>query len=63
MFWGAFRENLKRSTLAWLLELVLLAVLTVDVFVLRSVKLSGGAMGNLYWLGLAVWLVAPSGRC
>ena len=58
MFWDAFRENFKRSTLAWLIELALLAVLTVDVFVLRSIKLSGGAMGNLYWLGLAVWLAA-----
>lgn len=58
VFWGAFRENFKRSTLAWLLELTLIAVLTVDVFVLRSIKLSGGAMGALYWAALILWLVA-----
>ena len=51
-FWNAFRENFKRSTLAWLIELLILAVLTLDAAVLRSIKLSGGAMGNLYWAAL-----------
>ena len=47
-FWNAFRENLKRSTLAWLIELAVLALLTLDAAVFRSIKLSGDAMGNLY---------------
>ena len=51
-FWNAFRENFKRSTLAWLIELLILAVLALDAAVLRSIKLSGGAMGNLYWAAL-----------
>ena len=51
-FWEAFRENFKRSTLAWLVELLVLAVLTLDAAVFRSIKLSGGAMGNLYWAAL-----------
>lgn len=53
-FWNAFRENFKRSTLAWLIELLVLAVLTVDVAVFRSIRLSGGALGNLYWAALAL---------
>ncbi len=57
-FWGAFRENFKRSTILWLIALLVLAVLTADVLVLRSIRLSGGAMGILYWPSLALWCVA-----
>ncbi len=57
-FWGAFRENFKRSTVLWLIALLVLAVLTADVLVFRSIKLSGGAMGILYWPALALWCVA-----
>ena len=57
-FWNAFRENFKRSTLAWLAELLVLAVLAVDAAVFRSLKLSGGAMGNLYWVALLLCCVA-----
>ena len=56
-FWNAFRENFKRSTLAWLIELLVLAVLMLDAAVFRSIKLSGGAMGNLYWAALFLWAV------
>jgi len=51
-FWNAFRENFKRSTLAWLLELLVLALFALDAAVFRSIRLSGGAMGNLYWAAL-----------
>lgn len=51
-FWNAFQENFKRSTLAWLVELLVLVVLTLDAAVFRSIKLAGGAMGNLYWAAL-----------
>lgn len=57
-FWGAFRENFKRSTVLWLIALLILAVLTADVLVFRSIRLSGGAMGMLYWPALALWCVA-----
>lgn len=57
-FWDAFRENAKRSTLAWLPALALMALLTVDVFVFRSIKLVGGAFGNLYWVALVLWCAA-----
>ena len=53
-FRNAFRENFKRSTLAWLIELLVLALLALDAAVFRSIKLSGGAMGNLYWAALAL---------
>lgn len=57
-FWNAFRENFKRSTLAWLLELLVFAVLTLDTVVFRSLKLSGSAMGSLYWAALLLDAIA-----
>lgn len=49
-FWDAFKENLKRSTLAWLAALALLALLTVDALVFRSMAINGDFLGNLYWV-------------
>ena len=57
-FWDAFRENIKRSTLLWLLVAAVLALLTVDVSVLRGIRLAGGAMGALYYVVLALWALA-----
>lgn len=57
-FYGAFCENFKRSTLAWLIELLVLALLALDAAVFRSIKLSGGAMGNLYYAALFVEAIA-----
>ena len=57
-FWKAFRENFKRSTLAWLIELAVLAVFTLDAAVFRAIRLSGGAMGKLYWAALLLEAVA-----
>lgn len=57
-FWEAFRENFKRSTLVWLVVLLVMALLTVDVFVLRAIRLSGGTLGGLYWPVIIIWCVA-----
>lgn len=57
-FWDAFRGEFKRSTLVWLVAFAVMAILTVDVFVFRSIKLTGGALGNLYWLSLVIWCLA-----
>ncbi len=57
-YWNAFRDNFKRSTLAWLIELAVLAVLALDAAVFRSIRLSGGAMGKLYWAALFLEAVA-----
>lgn len=57
-FWNAFRENFKRSTLAWLIELAILALLALDAAVFRSIRISGGAMGKLYWAALLLEAVA-----
>ncbi len=57
-FWRAFRENFRRATLCWLIELLALAVFMVDTAVFRSIRLSGGAMGNLYWAALALDAIA-----
>lgn len=53
-FWGAFRENLKRSTLVWLVVLAVAAILTVDVLVFRTMAINGELLGRLYWLILVL---------
>lgn len=57
-FWGAFRENLKRSTLVWLIVLAVAALLTVDVLVFRTMAINGQFLGKLYWLILVLCCVA-----
>ncbi len=56
-FWGAFRENFRVTTLAWLIELLVLAVLTLDVLVFRSLWIRGDSMGFLYWAALFFWVI------
>lgn len=57
-FWGAFRENLKRSTLVWLAALAVLALLTADALVFRTLKLNGSPFGNVYWVMLVLICIA-----
>ena len=51
-FFRAFRENFKRSTICWLVMLAILALLTVDVLVFRTMAINGQFLGKLYWLVL-----------
>jgi uncharacterized membrane protein YesL len=61
-FWGAFREEFKRATLCALVALAILALLTVDALVFRTMAMNGQFLGNLYWVILlliaivATWL-------
>lgn len=57
-FWGAFRENLKRSTLVWLAVIAVAALLYVDVLVFRTMAINGQFLGKLYWLILVLCCVA-----
>lgn len=57
-FWGAFRENLKRSTLVWLVVLAVAVVLGADVLVFRTMAINGQWLGKLYWLILVLCCVA-----
>lgn len=57
-FWGAFRENLRRSTAAWLAVLAVMAVLTVDALVFRTMAISGSPLGKVYWIVLALCCIA-----
>ena len=36
---------------------IVLALLTADVFILRGIRQSGGALGGLYYIVLVLWLV------
>ena len=53
-FWTAFKGNLRRSTLAWLAALAVLALLMVDALVFRTLKLEGSPLGSAYWVVLAL---------
>lgn len=53
-YFGAFKENFRRSTLAGLVSLALLAVLVLDALVFRSLRLSGSAMGSFYGASLVL---------
>ena len=57
-FWGAFRDNLKRSTLVWLAALAVLALLVVDALVFRSLELGGHPLGKVYWVVLVLCCIA-----
>ncbi len=57
-FWGTFKEDFKRSTLLWLPVFAVLALLTVDVFGLRSVPLSAATLRALYYVLLVLWSLA-----
>lgn len=57
-FWDAFRENLKRSTVVWVVALVIGALLAADVLVFRTMALNGQTLGKLYWLILVLCCVA-----
>ena len=57
-FWTAFRENFKRSTLAWLVALAILAFLGGDALLLRSLILGGYSFGWFYGITLALLVLA-----
>ena len=59
IFFGAFRENWKRSTLVWLVMLAAGILLGADLLVFRTLALQGQFLGKLYWLILlliCVWI-------
>jgi len=57
-FFGAFKENFKRSTLCWLVALLVLGLLTGDVLILRSLVLKGYSMGWMYGISLVLLVLA-----
>ncbi|MEE0800711.1 MAG: DUF624 domain-containing protein [Gemmiger sp.] len=70
-YFAALRENFRRSTLAGLAAIAVLALLVLDALVFRTLRLTGQAMGGLYGvslllcaLGLTWWfyLAAYSAR-
>lgn len=56
-FLSAFKENFKRSTVLWLIALIILALFTVDVLVFRSMKIKGDPLGEIYWVMLVVYCI------
>lgn len=57
-FWTAFKENFKRSTLAWLPMLAMILFLLYDAMALRLLIQNGNPMGRLF--GVIVALICVS---
>ena len=57
-FWTAFKENLKRSTLCWLVALAILAVLTADALVFRTMVIRNQPMSWGYYVALMILALA-----
>jgi len=57
-FFRAFRENFKRSTLCWLVGLLVLILLVVDVLVFRTMAINGQTLGKLYFLVMLLLAIA-----
>ena len=57
-FWGAFKRDLRRSTLVWLAALAVQALLVVDALVFRTLKLDGSPIGDIYWVVLVLICIA-----
>ena len=57
-FWGAFRENLRRSTLVWLVNAAVLGLLVVDALVFRTMALAVNPFGKIYWVALVLCCIA-----
>ena len=49
-FFDSFKENFKRSTLLWLTELTITAVLITDAIVFRNMYRNGEPLGGIYWV-------------
>ena len=58
LYWGAFTENFKRSTLVAIPVIAAIALLTVDVFVLRGMRAAGNSFGTLFYVVLALWCLS-----
>ena len=57
-FWLAFKSNLKRSTLAWLIVLVVMALLVLDAAVFRGMLIRKEAFGWVYYAVLVLIVFA-----
>ena len=57
-FWQAFKENFKRSTLAWLPMLAMILFLIFDVLALRALIQNGNPLGRLFGIILVLLFVA-----
>lgn len=51
-FWGTFVDYLKHHLGTWFIALIGLVILLLDAVGLRSMKLQGMALGELYWVVL-----------
>lgn len=59
-FFRAFRENFKRSTLCWLVGMLILLLLGVDMLVFRTMAINNQPLGKLYWLVILLFGIAAT---
>ena len=59
-FWRSFREEFKRSTLCWLVAMLVLILLGVDALVFRTMAIRGEWLGKLYFVILLLIAVVAT---
>lgn len=56
-FFAAFKENFKKSTLVWLIQLAVLIVVSGDVYVLFYEMKAGTKFGPMFYVFIIFWLL------
>ena len=56
-FFDSFKENFKKSTVVWLIQLAALLVVTGDAAILGNELKNGGTFGLLYYFFLVAWFL------
>lgn len=56
-FWGAFRSNFKQSTIVWLIQLLIMAILAFDGYIMYHAAQAGEKSGVLYMLFIAMFVL------
>lgn len=60
-FWESFKSNFKQATLTWLIQLVVLVVLTLDIMIMRGMAGQGSTLCTvllyIFYVMLAIVLV------
>ncbi len=56
-FWQAFRENFKQSTVIWLIQMIMFAVLSFDVYMTWENLKQGTTIGYMFYPFLVLFLL------
>lgn len=59
-FWMTFKDNIRHSLGTWLIAIFVLAILTLDALVFRTMEINGSVFGKVYWIVLIMIGIAST---